>query len=242
MGLTNYLKHKAINWALPMPFDSRHQVYSTIACVDDDPHRPSQRLIDVSLKAIAAAPNIDLSWVSKRMPVGPYWPDIWPGEHYKLLAGLVVVQKPKRVIEIGTLAGWSALSMKGSLPQGSELVTIDIVPWTGIKDTALRQGDFEDGKLRQVLGDLSDPAFFDSFKETLSSCDLLFVDGPKNYVFEQTLLQFLSKIKLPDNALVVFDDIRQWSMLRIWRDIPRPKIDVTSFGHWTGTGIIDWNG
>jgi len=43
-------------------------------------------------------------------------------------------------------------------------------------------------------------------------------------------------------VLVVFDDIRQWNMLKIWRDITRPKIDLTSFGHWTGTGIIDWNG
>jgi hypothetical protein len=39
---------------------------------------------------------------------------------------------------------------------------------------------------------------------------------------------------------LVFDDIRIWNMLRIWREIVRPKLDLTSFGHWTGTGIVDW--
>ena len=28
--------------------------------------------------------------------------------------------------------------------------------------------------------------------------------------------------------------------LRIWRAIARPKLDVTSFGHWTGTGLVEW--
>jgi predicted O-methyltransferase YrrM len=242
MNFIARLKGEALRWSLPLPFECRHQEYSTIACVDDDPCRPSEWLIDISLKAIEQARKMDLTWVSKRMPVGPYWPDIWPGEHYKLLAGLIVVLKPKRVIEIGTLAGWSALSIKGNLPLGSELITIDIIPWTEIKDTALIPSDFEDGGLRQVIGDLSDPAFFASFAETLSGCDLLFVDAPKNVTFETTLLQQLSTIRLPDKALVIFDDIRNWNMLKIWRNISRAKLDLTSFGHWTGTGIIDWNG
>ena len=154
----------------------------------------------------------------------------------------MLVHKPKRVVEIGTLAGWGALSMKGSLPPGSELITIDLIPWPEIKDSALRPSDFEDGKLRQVLGDLSDPAFFASFVETMSGCDLLFVDAPKNVVFERALLKHLSTIRLPTEALVIFDDIRNWNMLKIWREISKPKLDLTSFGHWTGTGIIDWNG
>ena len=242
MNLISRLKWKALNWSLPKPFECRHIEYSTISCVDDDPSRPNERLMDISLKAIDRARKIDLSWISKRMKAGPYWPEIWPGEHYRLLAGLVVVQKPKRVIEIGTLSGWSALAMAGSLPPGSELITIDLVPWDQIAATALNPADFEDGKMRQVIGDLSDTAFFASFADTLSGCDLLFVDAPKNVVFEQTLLQHLASIQLPDNALVLFDDIRNWNMLKIWRNITRPKLDLTSFGHWTGTGIIDWNG
>ena len=31
-------------------------------------------------------------------------------------------------------------------------------------------------------------------------------------------------------------------MLRTWRGIERPKFDATSFGHFTGTGLVDWSG
>lgn len=38
----------------------------------------------------------------------------------------------------------------------------------------------------------------------------------------------------------LFDDIRVWNMLAIWRGIRRPKLDLTSFGHWSGTGLVDY--
>jgi len=176
------------------------------------------------------------------MSASPRYPEIWPGEHYKLLAGLVVAHKPKRIVEIGTFQGLSALAMKRSSAPGSELITVDIIPWNEIRDTVFSPSDFEGTGLRQVVGDLSDERFFSSFADTLSGSDLLFVDAPKNVIFETTLLRYLDTIQLPSTALVVFDDIRVWDMLRIWRGIRRPKLDLTSFGHWSGTGLIDWNG
>ncbi|MGH7312141.1 MAG: hypothetical protein ACREJV_03130 [Candidatus Rokuibacteriota bacterium] len=32
----------------------------------------------------------------------------------------------------------------------------------------------------------------------------------------------------------------RWNMLAIWREIRMPKLDVTSFGHWSGTGLVEW--
>ena len=40
--------------------------------------------------------------------------------------------------------------------------------------------------------------------------------------------------------IVMLDDIRLWRMLSFWQDIPRPKLDLTSFGHWSGTGLVDY--
>ena len=242
MNLIAKLKGKALRWSLPLPFSCRHVEYSTISSLDDDRRSSNERLLDISLAAIAEARRVDLSWISKRMAAPPYYPEVWPGEHYKLLAGLVATLKPKRVVEVGTFRGLSALAIQGSLPPGSEIITLDIVPWNEIKDTALRPGDFEGKQLRQVLGDLSQAAFFQSFAETLAGCQLLFIDGPKNVTFEEALLRQLASIRLPDGALILFDDTRQWNMQRIWREIARPKLDLTSFGHWTGTGLIDWNG
>jgi hypothetical protein len=242
MNLIKGLKNRTLRWCQPLPFQCRHMEYSVVASQDDDLASPSQRLMDVSLEAVAFARHVDLSWLSLRMPDPPYYPDVWPGEHYKLLAGLVLACKPKRVVEIGTAQGLGALSMKGSLRGGSELITVDLIPWTQFERSMLISSDFEDGSLRQVLGDLSDRGFFFSFADTLSSCDLLFVDAPKNVHFERAFLANLSSIRLPRNALVIFDDIRLWNMLQIWREITRPKLDLTSFGHWSGTGIVDWNG
>ncbi|WP_164546837.1 MULTISPECIES: hypothetical protein [unclassified Variovorax] len=42
--------------------------------------------------------------------------------------------------------------------------------------------------------------------------------------------------------MIVFDDIRVMHMVDTWRRIARPKMDLSSFGHWSGTGLIDWNG
>ena len=242
MNIINKIKHKALRWCLPWPFQARHFEYSVVTSMDDEPVGPSPRLLEVALRSIDLARQVDLSWLSRRMSGPPYYPEVWPGEHYKLLAGLVLACKPKRVIEIGTSQGLGALAIKGSLPPGSELITLDVIPWTEIGESALRPSDFADGNVRQVIGDLSDEQFFLSFAETLSGCNLLFVDAPKDVQFERTFLRFLAGISLPPNALVVFDDIRLWNMLRIWREIARPKLDLTSFGHWSGTGIVDWNG
>jgi len=242
MNLISRLKSRALRWSFPFPFPCRHAEYSILASLDDDSGRPNDRLLDISLQAIQRARQADLSWLSKRMASPPYYPEIWPGEHYKLLAGLVAAQQPRRVVEVGTAQGWSALAMQGSLPPGSELITFDIAPWTDFGNTALRASDFESGNLRQMLGDLSDKAFFSQCAELLSGCDLLFVDAPKDGVFEPAFLERLSTIELPPNALVVFDDVRLRNMLNVWREIKRPKLDLTSFGHWTGTGLVDWNG
>jgi predicted O-methyltransferase YrrM len=242
MALIPRLKSRLFRWSKPVPFPCRHAEYSVLASLDDDPARPTDRLIELSLRAIDRARHADMSSITKRMAAPPYYPEVWPGEHYKLLAGLVAVQQPNRVVEIGTAQGWSALALQTNLPRGSELITFDIIPWTEMGNTAFRAADFELGNLRQMLGDLSDKAFFAECADLLSGCDLLFVDAPKDNIFEPKFLENLSTIQLPPNALVVFDDVRLWNMLKIWRDIKRPKLDLTSFGHWTGTGLVDWNG
>ena len=241
-ALLRQLKQRALAWSLPLPFSCRHIEHSIIAATDDDPGRPSERLLDIAIQAIDQARNIDLSWLCSRMSAPPYYPEIWPGEHYKLLAALVMVHRPKRIVEIGTFQGLSALAMKSSAAPGSEVITVDITPWSEIPGSAFCLRDFEGGGLRQVVGDLSDARFFSMFADIISGCDLLFVDGPKNAIFEATLLRHLDSVELPAEALVLFDDIRLWNMLRIWRGIQRPKLDLTSFGHWSGTGIVHWNG
>jgi predicted O-methyltransferase YrrM len=146
--------------------------------------------------------------------------------------------KPKVVIEIGTGAGLSAVSMKKCLPPGSKIVTFDLIDWKSYPDSCLREDDFKDGRLVQYTDDLSDPSMVAKHSPLLEQANMIFIDAAKDGIMEQRLLDNFRSISFITEPLIVFDDIRLWNMLKIWRNISLPKLDLTSFGHWCGTGVI----
>lgn len=178
--------------------------------------------------------------VSARMAAPPYLPDIWPGEHYKLLAGLVLALKPRLVVEIGTATGLSALAMMRYLPPESRLVTFDIIDWQSYPGQHLRSEDFAAGRLVQYVDDLSQSAVAQRYHEVLKGADMIFIDAAKDRVMERKFVTNFRRVPFERKPLLVFDDIRVWNMLRIWQELPFPKLDVTSFGHWSGTGLVEW--
>ena len=80
-----------------------------------------------------------------------------------------------------------------------------------------------------------------NYEQLIRESEIIFVDGPKDGVFERKLIDNLIAMDLKQNPLIIFDDIRVWNMIKIWREIDHPKLDIISFGHWTGTGLVDWN-
>jgi hypothetical protein len=58
----------------------------------------------------------------------------------------------------------------------------------------------------------------------------------------ETLVRGFEAVGLQREPVVMFDDIRLWNMLPFWQEIDRPKLDLTSFGHWSGTGLVDYAG
>ena len=67
---------------------------------------------------------------------------------------------------------------------------------------------------------------------------MIFVDASKDGVFEPTFLAQLFALEPAGPQLIVLDDIRVLTMVRLWRGITLDKLDLTSFGHWSGTGIV----
>lgn len=57
---------------------------------------------------------------------------------------------------------------------------------------------------------------------------------------EQHFLDLFERVSFARGPVAMFDDVRVWNMLSIWRGVSRPKLDLTSFGHWSGTGLIDY--
>ncbi len=92
----------------------------------------------------------------------------------KLLARLV---SAKRILEIGTFAGYSALSMAEALPEGGELITCEIDPEAIV--FAKRYFDLSPhGKKITLL----EGAALDSLKSISGPFDMAFIDADKeNY-------------------------------------------------------------
>jgi predicted O-methyltransferase YrrM len=219
---------------------------------------PSERLLDIAVRAIDAARSVRLDWLTARgqdpdraprsrsAPGRPRHhsppsdPNRWPGQHYKLLTALVELLGPRTVVEIGTATGMSALAMKAALPRDGKIVTFDPIPWQEYSRAVLRAEDFADGRLEQRLDDLSTQSGWSGNADLLQRAEFIFVDARHDGVQERDFLRGFDEVGLAGAPIVMFDDIRLWGMLSFWQEIARPKLDLTSFGHWSGTGLVDY--
>jgi hypothetical protein len=133
------------------------------------------------------------------------------------------------------------LSLLHGMGGTGNIITYDLVPWSDFPHTLFRRSDHTD-RIEQRLGDLSDSVYFQSQTEALLSADIIFLDAPKDGAFEPRFTRMLLPLLLGTNKVLVFDDIRLMPMLQFWRDLPAPKLDITSLAHWSGTGLVDLQG
>ncbi|MBP2303084.1 hypothetical protein [Azospirillum picis] len=202
--------------------------------------QPTDRLYELALASVARARNISLNIYDGRASFEPKFFEIWPGEHYRFLAGMIAELKPRRLVEIGTGTGMGVLAMLSTMEPGATLQTLDIIPWKDLRDSWLREDDFTNGQLIQHVCDVKSPDFLDRFSEVLAQADFVFVDGPKDGVTEDILLSYIDRIKFLCSPIFFFDDTRVINMAKTWHAIRRPKLDLTAFGHWSGSGLVDW--
>jgi predicted O-methyltransferase YrrM len=120
----------------------------------------------------------------------------------RLLAALVAMLRPQRVLEIGTFTGYSALSMAEGLPPGGRIVTCDLSE----EHLAIARRHVAASPYADVIEIRSGPAL-----ETLGTLpgpfDLVFIDADKaNYLayYEATLA------KLAPDGVILVDNVL-WS-------------------------------
>lgn len=200
---------------------------------------PPGPLFELALAAFAEARLMDLSHLLDRCMHDDQreWVLRWPGEHYRLLAGLVRVLSPELVVEVGTFTGMGSLAMLAGEPR-TRVVTYDIAEWRSIPGSLLREDDFRDSRLEQRLGDLSSDEYFTEQADLLASADFLFVDGPKDGRFEKIFFEKALPVLGRKRQVMMADDIHFLNMVELWMSLPVHKLDVTSFGHWSGTGLM----
>ena len=217
----------------------RHRIPSECWSTDDDQAAQNFNGWDFVGKALQTAVKCR---VEVNEIVNPFV-NCLPGDHYRILAGLIFNLDrsigPLTLVDIGTHYGTSARVMLDFSADEDSVITFDIVPWQEHDILNIYESDF-DKKLTQYVEDLQDLKVFAKHRKLLNDADFIMCDGPKDGKFEKNFLTLLSTIEFTKKPRWLFlDDIRFPSELLTWRLINSPKIDLTSFGHFTGTGLVN---
>ncbi len=210
---------------------------SVIASLEDDPASQHPPELGWILGAVARAAGLALREPAERSDSRFF--NVFPGEHYRLLAGVLQQLQPQLVLDIGTYTGMSARVICDHSPATARIHSFDLLPWNSFA-SHLNPADFQGQRLQQHLENLADPTVFQRFLPLVDQADLIFCDAPKDGVFEPAFLALLASAPLSTRPRwLLLDDIRFLQMVNCWRSIASPKLDLTSFGHWSGTGLVD---
>jgi predicted O-methyltransferase YrrM len=233
------LRHQ-IAARLMAPPPVRHAEPTVVCSLDDEPWRPNKRLFDLAARLAAESPSVEHPLLGARPGTSPRWFEVFPGEHYHLLTAACRILEASIVWEFGTDTGMGTVALSEGIGKEGKVFTVDIDPWTSKQGPWVIADDFAGGRIIQIISDMKDAALFATHAVQLAEADLIFVDGPKDGFTESAFLERLMRVSFRKHPIVIFDDIRLMTMLTVWRGIQRPKMDLTSFGHWSGTGLIDW--
>lgn len=151
-----------------------------------------------------------------------------PGkEHYKLLAWLSKTLGCKKLVEFGTYIGQGTVAL--SYDESKQVHTYDIYSWFP-----------EDGSLTAENRDNIETHicdYIDDIPEIVKDCDLVFLDIDHTGVTERVIMSSLRKAGY--RGLVLIDDTNlNDDMRQFYAEIPEKKIDVSSVGHWSGSGLV----
>ena len=162
--------------------------------------------------------------------------NIFPGEHYRILNGIVKYLNPKLIVEIGTYTGMGTFALSQNL--SGEIISFDIVDYKNF-ETHLSDQFLNKNKFKQHLSDLSEKNEYEKYYQLLDNADIIFIDAPKDGKFEYKLLANMTNLKNKKNKILILDDIKFMNMINLWNSIKSPKMDAASVGNWTGTGLVD---
>jgi predicted nicotinamide N-methyase len=142
-------------------------------------------------------------------------------EHYRLLAYISKLYKGKKLLDIGSYQGNSAIALAHN--QKNDVISYDLAKVPIIDKIKNVNIEFRIGN---ILLD----------NDLILSSPFILLDTYHNGDFEQEFVNHLLKIKY--KGLVMFDDIYlNKEMTNFWNGLKNEKYDITHIGHYTGTGI-----
>lgn len=144
---------------------------------------------------------------------------------------IVKINQCKRVLEIGTFTGYSALMLASGLQENGELITCDINSETSNIAKKYWAKSPHGKKIKLVLG----PAI-ESMEKLEGKFDLIFIDADKN-----NYLNYYNKSKdlLSKNGIIIVDNVL-WSG-RVLSPEDKQSISIDNFNKFVKEDKDYWN-
>ena len=164
----------------------------------------------------------------KGTEVKKYYEQPAGAEHYRLLSQLSNSYDNILILDIGTREAGSALALSSNAK--NRVISFDISA-----DTEQYRVTKENIEYR-IENILESP----DGEKLLQEAKIILLDTLHDGTFETQFFERLKRVGF--NGLLIADDIRAYKELVAWFSaIELPKLDVTPYGHWSGTGIVFFN-
>lgn len=155
-------------------------------------------------------------------------------QEYRLYSYLSTLFNDTTILDIGTYNGRSAVAL--SYNENNKVISYDINN-NGIKDVnhKIYTKSNIKFKIKNVLDDLNE--------EFLKDVKIVLIDIDHFYTIEKMMIDKLKELGY--DGIILLDDIIHPSpkefeaMQKLWNEIEDEKYDITKYGHWSGTGLIN---
>ena len=147
-------------------------------------------------------------------------------EHYILLAYMSTWYNNSVILDIGTLKGCSALAL--AYNSTNKIKSFNITNQLDLND------------IPENIEFIVDDILNEKYKDLILSSKIILLDTYHDGTFEKKFHDYLNENKW--EGILILDDIKlNQEMIDYWDNIEEPKLDITKYGHWSGTGIVDFN-
>ncbi len=142
-------------------------------------------------------------------------------EHYRLLMYIAKLYNGKTIYDLGTNKCMSGVAL--SFGYKTKVKSYDIIKHLPINPMV--------PYVQWIIGDIRD--------EKLINSTFIFMDIDHDGIFENLFYDHLHEIGW--KGLLLLDDIHlNNEMKEFWENIKEEKHDITSIGHWSGTGLVEF--
>jgi protein-disulfide isomerase len=154
-------------------------------------------------------------------------------QEYRLYSYLSTFFNNIVILDIGTLDGRSAVALSHNT--SNQVISYDILKYINDNNHVIYGKKNIKLNIKNVFDDLNE--------DFIKNVKIVMIDIDHYETIETLILNKLKELKF--SGLVILDDITKHPepivnecMNRLWNSIQDKKYDFTTYGHWSGTGVV----